>query len=276
MSTGPSSVSIAWFTELVAQYPGAASFRKEFDGLVDELLEANQQSEEDVKLLNELQEQLRKSTDEVNRLKTRYETGEHPLAWFDRLTAEFPGAEKYKDDLSRLFSNGEAAFNEQRDRANNAEQIAARAIGDLRGQDRLRGYLMDFTVAVFEKAAAYTTLVVSLGFVGLFSAWGNTHSQLTDSSNRLVGVFIIIALASFVGFEIYKMFVGHRMSTILIESAAAQGAEFDERVEKFSGIKEKMQGGHNRIFNICLAVSVLFGGGAAAIMLWSYMERFFL
>src|SRR5258708_28488103 len=56
----------------------------------------------------------------------------------------------------------------------------------------------------YEKANAYTNLIIVAGYAGLFAVWQFTKDNLSRKQTLISALLIIVSLAIFVIFEIYK------------------------------------------------------------------------
>ncbi len=64
----------------------------------------------------------------------------------------------------------------------------------------------------FERSRQYTTLVVTLGYAGIFGIWNFCTTVVPPSVNAVVGVLVGISLSMFVIFEILKMFTMQKIA----------------------------------------------------------------
>lgn len=62
----------------------------------------------------------------------------------------------------------------------------------------------EFLAHVYEKASAYTNLIMVGGYAGLFAIWQFTRDFLTHTESVLVALLTLSSIIVFVGFEVYK------------------------------------------------------------------------
>jgi len=60
--------------------------------------------------------------------------------------------------------------------------------------------------AAYDKAVAYTNLVIVAGYAGLFALWHLTNEHLSKKQALWSALFLLISLTVFVLFEVYKAF----------------------------------------------------------------------
>jgi len=81
----------------------------------------------------------------------------------------------------------------------NPEERAAKITTDL---------IVNMTSALFDKAAAYTSLIVVAGYAGMFSIWAFVSEFLSRAATIAVALLLALSLVVFVCYEIYKMILG--------------------------------------------------------------------
>ncbi|HMJ50395.1 MAG TPA: hypothetical protein VK440_07510 [Burkholderiales bacterium] len=64
--------------------------------------------------------------------------------------------------------------------------------------------------AMYDKAVAYTNVIVIAGYAGFFGLWALTKQYLTSTQARLAALFMLASICAFVFFEVYKMVVSTR------------------------------------------------------------------
>lgn len=69
--------------------------------------------------------------------------------------------------------------------------------------------------AVFEKATAYTNVVILAGYAGILTIWGSLKSEFPVKANIAIALSAGVSLLLFVSWEVYKMIVSsHRMVAV--------------------------------------------------------------
>ncbi|MEQ9190478.1 MAG: hypothetical protein RLQ25_08230 [Alphaproteobacteria bacterium] len=71
--------------------------------------------------------------------------------------------------------------------------------------DRAREILIDILTKVFDRAAAYTSLILFGGYAGGFAIWNFTNDLLGPTAKAWVALLLTISLATFIFFEVFKM-----------------------------------------------------------------------
>lgn len=68
-----------------------------------------------------------------------------------------------------------------------------------------RAAIIEIQSAAYDKATAYTNLIIAGGYAGAFAIWGFTKDQLPPKAAIWAALLLGVSLASFVFFEVYKM-----------------------------------------------------------------------
>jgi len=79
--------------------------------------------------------------------------------------------------------------------------------------EEIQKRLADMVSLSYDRGGQYTTLVVSLGFAGFFTAWGNLKNQISWRWSAGSLLLVLIALLFFIVWEVYGTF--YRDSTVM-------------------------------------------------------------
>lgn len=71
--------------------------------------------------------------------------------------------------------------------------------------ERVRHILIDIQTKVFDRAAAYSNLIMFGGYAGGFAIWNFTREILGNQAEVWVALLLTISLATFIFFEVFKM-----------------------------------------------------------------------
>ncbi len=75
----------------------------------------------------------------------------------------------------------------------------------LTGQIAILQQQKEILAHVYQKAAAYTNLVMIGGYAAAFGIWQLTKEFIGAEQSMIVGLLIIASIVLFAGFEVYKM-----------------------------------------------------------------------
>ena len=193
--------------------------------------------------------------------------------WFDELVKAYPGAELYRPNLDRIRTTGIEVISsfendaiEAREQQRNSEALL---------QQRYRAFLVEMTTAAFDKQATYTTAVLSIGYVGLFTAWNLTAPLISTAASRLVLVTALISLLIFILFEVFKMAYGHFFLMRTLKVVRAQGTALDIENRKYLDAEQKAQPWFYATWLVTLLLTLAFGLASACILIYAHIERAF-
>lgn len=65
--------------------------------------------------------------------------------------------------------------------------------------------LVEMTTVLFDKAAAYTSLVMLGGYAGIFSIWAFVNEGIDPRARLWVALLLMVSIVAFVAYEVYKM-----------------------------------------------------------------------
>lgn len=157
-----------------------------------------------------------------------------PYSWFDELCRQNPAAEAFRAEYEAERANTEKRLAELNEALTYYNQKFADAV-DSRVYNLVakRRYLIEYQNNLYDKASGYTTLIVSAGYAGLFTAWSNCSNALTFAQNRMIGGLAIFSLMVFVGWEIAKMVHAAELSKRDVQLLESDDGIFDPEMEKW-------------------------------------------
>lgn len=192
-----------------------------------------------------------------------------PWVWFEELVRDNPSAESYRAvfnmhraDVAGMYQ----ALQAETKRADDAEAFMP---------EKLKRFLVESMTQAWDKAATYTTAVLSIGYVGLFATWSQTASSISAPHSRVVAIFALLSLASFILFEIFKMGFGHVLLLRTIKTAQAEGANFDPELSVYLQRTSSGQKWFYCAWFASMGVSVVFGLAGASVLVYAHLEKLF-
>ncbi|KAA9003473.1 hypothetical protein FJU31_03985 [Stenotrophomonas cyclobalanopsidis] len=204
---------------------------------------------------------------------TKAQEVEDYWGWFDELVEAHPGAERYRPNLELLRSTGRELIQSLENDAREAQDQKLRSDAAL--NQRYRAFLVEMTTAAFDKQSTYTTAVLSIGYVGLFTAWNLTSSLISATSSRIVLVSALISLLIFILFEVFKMLYGHIFLMRTLKVIKTLGPDFDVENRRYLDAEEKAKPWFYITWLATLVLTLVFGLAAACILIYAHIERAF-
>ena len=140
--------------------------------------------------------------------------------------------------------------------------------------ERVRHTLIDIQTKIFDRAAAYTNLIMLGGYAGGFAIWNFTREILGKQAEVWVALLLTISLATFIFFEVFKMI--YLSGTVL-----KQRAIFTKALSpgQFSAELRELEQSENKritkwlmpVWIASLVVAVPTAIGAIGICLWNFV-----
>lgn len=189
-----------------------------------------------------------------------------PLAWFDDLVRDHPGAESYRPKVEEMRTIVREAFA-------SADAEVQRARNFM--QDKLKRYLIELVTSAFDKQATYTTAILSIGYVGLFAAWSQTAAAISPALNRVVIVSALSSLAVFILFEVLKMIYGQAMVFRTLRVVKAEGEAFDPDLHEYLKANESSRRWFYVAWFAAVALTLALGIASAGVLVYAHLERLF-
>lgn len=130
--------------------------------------------------------------------------------------------------------------------------------------------------AMYDKAGTYTNLITALGYAGFFGLWSLTKPYLTERQALWTASFMLVSLAVFVLFEVYKAAVTgvatQRRAKVLFD--ADPEPDIETLVSRFQDLelentKDVLR--VSRIWPFAWGTAVIFGFAAIGTLLFSFV-----
>jgi FtsH-binding integral membrane protein len=135
--------------------------------------------------------------------------------------------------------------------------------------------LVQLVSSLFDRAAAYTTLITAGGYAGAFSIWAFTSEHLSRTATALVALLLGLSLLIFVAYEIYKMIVG---AAALLPMARLLNPpkppdEFLREFQDFETARKRKGASAIQIavWIVALVLSVMLGLSAMAVLFYNML-----
>lgn len=140
--------------------------------------------------------------------------------------------------------------------------------------ERIRNILIDVQTKVFDRAAAYTNLIMFGGYAGGFAIWNFTRDHLTERSEIWAALLLTISLMTFIFFEVFKMIISSKASfkKQALLTKAMPPEQFFKALQDFEDQNnKKIVTWIIPIWIGSLVIAVPSALGAVGILLWSFV-----
>ena len=135
-----------------------------------------------------------------------------------------------------------------------------------------RELVVDIHSRAYEKAAAYTNLVMLGGYAAAFAIWHLSQSSLGPAASAWVALLLLLSVTSFVLFEVYKMVV-HARHSMRIGHVLKQEIPVSDQLEQVRVIENSTDENgflvQMPVWIVCLSFSVGTALTAVIILIWN-------
>lgn len=133
--------------------------------------------------------------------------------------------------------------------------------------------LIRITSALYDKASAYTNIVIAAGFVGFFTVWGNMKDHLSIVQMSTSAFSITLSLTVFILWEVYMMWIRSKSINERHTVIKAPPAEFKVALEKQEKSEQLRNIQTHKIWRFALFFTVVPGIVAAGILIYSFTKQ---
>ncbi|MGJ0426773.1 hypothetical protein [Methylocystis sp.] len=133
-------------------------------------------------------------------------------------------------------------------------------------QEKIQKALIEASSKAFEKAQAYTNVIIIAGYAGAFSLWSSTKAQLPNKANVIIALLLGFSMLVFVLHEIYGMIQRsihfHKISPLINMQLPSD--------EKLRRTEAKAELNNNPIWIASLLGTIPTALAAIALLFYSY------
>ena len=139
-----------------------------------------------------------------------------------------------------------------------------------RERDERVEVLIRVTSAQYDKAMAYTNLIILAGFAGFFAVWSSMKDHLSSMEMFASALCITISLTAFIFWEVLGMLVRSKsMKAVLLVLNAPPG-EFSRAMAKHQNLEQHRNILMFRVWNVILVITVAPALVAAGLLIFSF------
>lgn len=131
--------------------------------------------------------------------------------------------------------------------------------------------------AAYDKAMAYTNLVIVAGYASLFGLWHLTKEQLSRNQILSAALLLLVSIIIFVLFEVYKAYytstalLGYSQIVNSPENQDSLGKLVSE-IERYKLADQRRGIRFGKSWLVVFIVTTLTGLGAALILLYAFLR----
>lgn len=142
-------------------------------------------------------------------------------------------------------------------------------------QERLRDELISVNSQIFDKASAYTNLVIVAGYAGFLTVWTNVRTTMTHRELVASGLAIFVSLAVFVVWEIFTMIYLARAMQQFARVAEAPPSKVAEIFGQMQRAQQRAVLRNRALWMWALLATLIPGLFAAGVLFTSLLRNLF-
>lgn len=127
--------------------------------------------------------------------------------------------------------------------------------------------LIKIQAALFDKAAAYTNIVIVAGYVAFYAVWSKSEAYISDTWFVLSALLVTFSALTFVCFEVFKSLITREAFKGLIKVLDAPVEQIDAKLDEQKINEERLTARVVRAWVVVFPVTLLTGIGGAIILL---------
>lgn len=133
--------------------------------------------------------------------------------------------------------------------------------------------IVRFYASMFDKAAAYTNLLVGLGYGGAFATWSATKSYLSPRQTLASGLALFFSLFCFIAWQVFFMLRTAwdlKRLQVLVNASIAEFPKVKAAEElREANLKYRLR----LLYFLVLILTVVPGFGGGLILMYAFVRR---
>jgi len=126
--------------------------------------------------------------------------------------------------------------------------------------------------ALFDKAQAYSRIIIGLGYAGFFAAWAGTRSHISADEVVLSALLMTISLFFYIAYEVYQMIFHATHLKDLSRVAEAPVGELDCRHEEYQRKIARKNRDLIKVWYVALFLTIMPGVAGAITLISSFVQ----
>lgn len=135
--------------------------------------------------------------------------------------------------------------------------------------------LIKINASLFDKAAAYTNLVIVAGYAVFYTVWSKSEAYLPSTWFVAAALLVTFSALTFICFEVFKLLINRETFKCLDEVVKAAHNQISNKIEKYELRNAKLSARVMRAWIIVFPVTLTTGLCGAVILLVGF-GRFLL
>jgi hypothetical protein len=132
--------------------------------------------------------------------------------------------------------------------------------------------LQEIQSRMFDRASAYTKLILGLGYGGFFAAWSGAKPNLRPLELMSSALLMLVSLLLFIGFEIYEAYFLSSRSIALAKGISSQHSDLGGAIAKLKTEEAAAIRTYIRVWKLIFWPSTVFGVLGALILIEAFVR----
>jgi hypothetical protein len=124
----------------------------------------------------------------------------------------------------------------------------------------------------FENAKSYSQVVLGIGYVSIFAAWGFTKDYLTRGEVLWSALLVCISIAFFILVEVFTTFINSR-NVLKLAKAVQKPQELEQNLVEINQKNAKWALIYSWVWMICWPISFGTGIASGGILIWAFITH---
>lgn len=135
--------------------------------------------------------------------------------------------------------------------------------------------LADLQSAMYDKASAYTKVIVGLGYGGFFVAWSGSKAHLSPKLLVSSALLVTVSLVLYLVFEICQTMIHSHFSIKFADTANKPTADVFGALRTYNSKASKWNTRLGSIWKVVFPISALTGLAGALILIYAFVTSLF-
>lgn len=128
------------------------------------------------------------------------------------------------------------------------------------------------TTTLYDKASAYTTLILGVGYTGYFTLWSSFSEKMPEPLRAVSGGAMIFSLSVFIFWEVFKMFVASRQTQRYAQLLLKSGDDYLDEEMKVVNWENRTNKGLQAAWHYVQIATILPALPALGILFYTHVK----
>jgi hypothetical protein len=131
--------------------------------------------------------------------------------------------------------------------------------------------LKELQTSLFDKATAYTKLILGLGYAAFFTVWAGTHQRFSVRQAMISALFMMVSLVLYIIFEIAQTTVISYLGIDFARAVSAPSANIEASLREYNERSAKLTRPLMAAWKIIFPLTVISGLCGAVVLISAFV-----